>query len=412
MFWHDTPAAVHAPFMQHGCPEPPHVPQLPAVQVPPTLGHVFPAPVQVFMSQHPPLSQAPFAQHGSPGAPHAAQTPMPPPPPRHTPPVTHVPLGQHAVPSAPQLPPSAPLDEPPEELLEEDDPPAVPPSPPPTPVDVPVDPPHAQTRAHTIPDHATCRFIPMTTSSAKEPLRNEFPDAPGIRRAVARPGGSPPAGAMFARQAWTMDTRRLLSQVREHAGLRTAREAERAVRATLGAIARALADDDALALSKALPDSLRRWLDPAEGRAIGTIDELYAESQRRERVEPGFAREHVQAVLGVLASELDAELLERIRKHLPPDIAELLRSGAPATEPPPYVHTHPARAPRPIQTLSRSRPGTAEPIAETKHALAQSGSVARSPAPHGERMVETARSTRPAREDETLATAREQARRR
>ena len=200
--------------------------------------------------------------------------------------------------------------------------------------------------------------------------------------------------------------------MKDHAGLRTAREAERAVRAALGALACALADDDALALSQALPDGPRRWLAGPKGGAIGTIDELYAEAQRREGVEPGFAREHVQAVLEVLAAELNAELLERIRKHLPPDIAELLRAGVSPAEPPPFVHTHPAHAPKPIQTLSRSRPGTAEPIAETRHALAHSGSVVRSSTPHGERMVETARSTRPAREDETLATAREQGRRR
>jgi hypothetical protein len=178
-------------------------------------------------------------------------------------------------------------------------------------------------------------------------------------------------------------------------------------------MAGALADDDAVALSKALPEDLRRSLRPVAGATVRTADDLYAEAQRRERVELGFAREHAQAVLAVLAAVLDEELLERIRKHLPADVAELLRAApAASSEPPPHVHTHPARVSQPVQTLSRSRPGTSDPIAEARHELAHSGSVARSSAAHGERMVETARSTRPKREDETLATAREESRRR
>jgi hypothetical protein len=58
------------------------------------------------------------------------------------------------------------------------------------------------------------------------------------------------------------------------------------------------------------------------------------------------------------------------------------------------------------QTLARARPGTADPIADARHELAHTGSVVRSPAPHAEDRVETARSTRPSREDETLASSR------
>jgi len=141
-------------------------------------------------------------------------------------------------------------------------------------------------------------------------------------------------------------------------------------------------------------------------RIVDTLDGLYAEAERWERVGPGFAREHAQAVLEVLATTLEPELVERIRKRLPADIAALLRARERPGEPPPYVQNHPAHRPAPLQTLSRARPGTAEPIADTRHTLAHAGSVARSGAAHAERMVETARSTRPAREDETLAGAR------
>jgi hypothetical protein len=122
----------------------------------------------------------------------------------------------------------------------------------------------------------------------------------------------------------------------------------------------------------------------------------------------------VQAVLEVMATTLEPELIERVRKHLAPDIASLLRARERERpeELPPHVRAHPAHDAAPIQTLSRSRPGTAEPIAETRHLVAHVGSVARSGAAHAERVVERGRSTRPAREDETLASARDVSRRR
>lgn len=205
-----------------------------------------------------------------------------------------------------------------------------------------------------------------------------------------------------------VEAKDLFLRVRDRAGLRTVREAERAVRATLGSIACALAKDDARAMSAALPAELARLLGRRIERTVETLDGLYAEVERRERVRPGFAREHAQTVLEVLATTLDPELIERVRKHLAPDIAMLLgtRGGEPTEEPPPHVRTHPARRPEPMQTLSRSRPGTAEPIAEARHLLAHEGSVARSGSAHAERMAGTARSTRPTREDETLASAR------
>jgi uncharacterized protein (DUF2267 family) len=195
----------------------------------------------------------------------------------------------------------------------------------------------------------------------------------------------------------------LVRIVKERAGLRTAIEARRALAAGVGALRCALDDEDTRSLSKALPAKLARLVERPPAAVVRGVDDLYAEGERRERVGPGFAREHVQVVLQVLQRELDPELVTRLRKHLAPDIAELLGERAPSAEPPPHLHVHPAHLPAPIQTLSRARPGTAEPVAETRHELAHDGSVVRSPAPHAERMIETAHSTRPDREDETLA---------
>ncbi len=209
-----------------------------------------------------------------------------------------------------------------------------------------------------------------------------------------------------------MDERALSLLVKERAGLRTASEAKRAIGAALAALGCALDEDDAHALASDLPAGLARFLSRSHAHVVRNAADLYAAAEQREHTGLGFAREHVQVVLGTLASELDPELVVRLRKHLPPDVASLLRWRDPSPPPPPHVHAHPPRREAPIQTLSRARPGTAEPIADASHPLAHAGSVARAPAPHADRMVETARSTRPSREDDTIATTRGGVRRR
>lgn len=205
----------------------------------------------------------------------------------------------------------------------------------------------------------------------------------------------------------TCDAKRVVALVRSGGGLRTDTEAWRALGATLGALRGAMDEEDARDLSRALPERLARVLRrPTTLPAIRSARSLYAEVARRERIELGYAMEQVQVVLRVLASELDGERVALLRRRLPSDIAGLLRRERPRARPPPYVHAHPARRSAPPQTLSRARPGAAEPIAETQHDLAHTGSVTRTARPHAETMVETARSTRPGREDETLASGR------
>jgi hypothetical protein len=55
---------VHWAFAQHGWPEPPQVPQLPLVQVPPMFGQAVPDAVQRSFTQQPPLAHVLAAQHG------------------------------------------------------------------------------------------------------------------------------------------------------------------------------------------------------------------------------------------------------------------------------------------------------------------------------------------------------------
>jgi uncharacterized protein (DUF2267 family) len=204
----------------------------------------------------------------------------------------------------------------------------------------------------------------------------------------------------------------LVGLVRERGGLRTAREARRALGAAIGALRCALDDEDAPVVAAELPRDLARVLERTATKTVRNTKALYAETERRERVGLGFAMEHAQVVLQVLAEHLNPELVSRLRKSLPSDIAALLKRRRFPAGPPPYVHEHPAHRDTPLQTLSRSRPGASETIAEAGGELAHRASVARTSNPRIDRMVASARSTRPGHEDETLATSHGDERRR
>jgi uncharacterized protein (DUF2267 family) len=170
---------------------------------------------------------------------------------------------------------------------------------------------------------------------------------------------------------------RLSALVKDRAGLRTEREARRAVNAAVGVLRCALDDEDARSLAAEVPGAPGHILArPAKAR-VGDLDGLHAEAERREGVGLGFAVEHVQVVFQVLGERLDPELRERLRKRVPSDIAALWTSRALPDEPPPPGHLHPPHEPAPVQTLSRSRPGSAEPIAEARRPLAHEHSVVR-----------------------------------
>jgi uncharacterized protein (DUF2267 family) len=173
----------------------------------------------------------------------------------------------------------------------------------------------------------------------------------------------------------------LSALVKDRAGLKTEREARRPVNAAVGALRCALDDQDAQSLAAALPGEPGRILQRPPTTRVGGLEALYAEAERRERVGLGFAAEHVQAVFQVLAERLDLELSERLRKRVTPDVAALWTGRASPDAPPPHVHVHPPHEPTPVQTLSRSRPGTAEPIAEAHRPLAHENSVARTGSP-------------------------------
>ncbi len=200
-------------------------------------------------------------------------------------------------------------------------------------------------------------------------------------------------------QTWT-------ALVKDRAGLRTEREAKKAVQAAVGALRCALDDEDARSLAAAFHPAMTGIFERSPATQVDGLGAFYAETERRERVGLGFAMEHAQVVMQVLAERLDPELLARLRKRIPPDIAALLSARPTPADPPPHVHMHPPHDPIPLQTLSRAKPGTAEPIAEAGRPLAHGRSVVRTESPHADEMVETAHSPRSSREDETLSGSR------
>ncbi|MGA7122247.1 MAG: DUF2267 domain-containing protein [Polyangiaceae bacterium] len=195
----------------------------------------------------------------------------------------------------------------------------------------------------------------------------------------------------------------LTAQVKARAGLQTEREAKRAIQAAVGALRCALEEEDARSLAAALHPTMAEILSRAPAAKVDSLDAFYAEAERRERVGLGFAREHAQVVMQLLAEQLDGETLVRLAKRIPREIADLFTAKPVDGEAPPHVHVHPLHEPVPVHTLARSKPGTSEPISEAHGPLAHEGSVARKEAPYADDMVETAHSPRSPREDETLS---------
>jgi hypothetical protein len=104
--------------------------------------------------------------------------------------------------------------------------------------------------------------------------------------------------------------------------------------------------------------------------------ELYARVQRREGIPTGRALESAQVVLEVLAESLSDESLARIKRELPPSVAELLQ-----------VRDREGRMPAPVvhridRSISGGRPGPRHPVSEARGDRVQSGSVALERDPH------------------------------
>jgi uncharacterized protein (DUF2267 family) len=199
-----------------------------------------------------------------------------------------------------------------------------------------------------------------------------------------------------------------ISEIRRRWGAQLEDDAERLLEAVLSALREQLDPLDARALAAALPAAFATPLAraihgaPLDGHAFRSRVAALA------ALPLPAAIEGTQVVLGVLAESIPDELLVRLRKHVHPDLAELLSPPPDAPEPP-EVHERsaafePPRSSRP--TLATGRPGSVHPVSESRPDRAHAHSVARSDAPHADTKVSSSRGMTQEREHESLATGR------
>lgn len=152
----------------------------------------------------------------------------------------------------------------------------------------------------------------------------------------------------------------IVLEVMARGGFSGRADAERAIEATLAAVGERLPDATVGLLAQCLPGPLSRQLLRREHHRDFDLPELYELVSERERVSPGFAREHAQVVCQAVADELDAATLAGLREALPGGIAALFTPRPPSPAPPRPVRHHARRR----GTLSEGRPGSSRPLSE------------------------------------------------
>jgi uncharacterized protein (DUF2267 family) len=188
-----------------------------------------------------------------------------------------------------------------------------------------------------------------------------------------------------------MRSEEIIEDVRKRCGIADDSRAERAIASVMSVLGGALTGTDADALAEDLPESFaERLRSSAGGAELADARELYERVAARAGTTLGLAVEETQVVLQVLAETCRHEALMRARKHLPGDVAELLRPRAHDEQAPPRVST-PDAPPVARSTLASGRPGSRHPLSEAAPNRAQEHSVARSTNPHRDRKLSSAR---------------------
>ncbi len=208
-------------------------------------------------------------------------------------------------------------------------------------------------------------------------------------------------------------------QFREHVIDRCPRfsddDVDRVTRVTLRALSEQLARDEVGWLRAELPASLAsvfdtgRPLDPSAPKSLPPPSKaaLFQSVAKAERVDLGVAIEHTEIICRVLSEFLSDELVQTLRKHLPPlgDLFEIPEPFSGGLGPSPGTEVD--------SDLAGGRPGSKHPLFNaTARALAHEHSVARSDDPHADRKLSSSHLPAAEREDRTLATGEAGARRR
>jgi uncharacterized protein (DUF2267 family) len=200
-----------------------------------------------------------------------------------------------------------------------------------------------------------------------------------------------------------MDYQQFLADVQLRAGFAGPSEAERAIAVTARVLGQRLLSSECVAVAGALPA-------PVAGRLLRTayerdfdLDELYDRVARGEGIQPGFGREHAQAVCQAIGTALPHEVRLRLQRHLPAEMAFLFEPHDAGAPPPRPARADPAVEPGAGTTLATGRPGSRHPLSEGRADRAHQGSVARSDDPHADTKLSSARGLTQERLGESLA---------
>jgi uncharacterized protein (DUF2267 family) len=177
-------------------------------------------------------------------------------------------------------------------------------------------------------------------------------------------------------------------------------DAERALTATLEAIAASLGEQEREVVARALPSEVRPVLQEAP-RMPGGDRHFVGRVGLREHVRPGLAVEHAQVVCGVLGAVLPPHVRSLLERALPV-LTDLFAGREPLETPVEPLPRNHAR-----HNLAEGRPGGTHPLSTANPArLSHRHSVARSDDPHGDTKLSSAEGLTQEREDRTLATGR------
>lgn len=167
-----------------------------------------------------------------------------------------------------------------------------------------------------------------------------------------------------------LDRNRLINRVGVLTGLSDRDHIERAIEATMEVLAEY---------------ELKSDYDPMR---------FYHEISEREGTSLGFAMEHAQVVLQVVAELIGEEDRQHLVRHLPEELERLVRP--PIREPGLAEHEHPGRG----TTLASGQPGSQTPLSEAHPDPTHSHSVASAGDPHADTQVST---TQGVKKQESLA---------
>jgi uncharacterized protein (DUF2267 family) len=198
-----------------------------------------------------------------------------------------------------------------------------------------------------------------------------------------------------------------LMQVLAREGFVDHEGAMRSMRATLMALAESLTADEAAEIRAELPVALRPSLEPTHDVELArdmqrAPEDLYERVSRLLDVSSANAREHVQLVCKAIGERLSPDVMARLDKDLPGDIALLFRPPERETG---DVPDH-AVARAPGHTLASGAAGSTHPVSVARPGPAHSHSVVLEENPHADTKLSSATGVTQERLDESLATGK------